>query len=150
MNRKIFWTIIASESIHIFCCVLPTLFSILSLLAGAGMIMTLPHFIDEAHHLIHDYEIPIMVVSVFILTIGWFLHAYSRHMNCSDSNEKCCHEPCAPKKDRTRLFMIIATLLFCVNATVYFTVHRPMDEATTASQVTGDTVNNTPIIPSSM
>ena len=125
INKRIVWAVMASESIHIFCCVLPTVFSVLSLLAGAGMIATMPNFIDEAHHLIHDYEIPMIIISALILVFGWGLYAYSRRINCSqDGESSCCHEPCAPKKDRTRLFMIVATVLFFVNVTVYFSFHQ--------------------------
>jgi hypothetical protein len=126
INRGLFWSIIASESIHIFCCVLPTLFSVLSLLAGMGVIATMPLFIDNMHHIIHDYEIPMIIASGVILAFGWALHAYSRRISCRTEGS-CSHEPCTPKKDRTRLFMIIATVLFIVNVTVYFVFHRQMD-----------------------
>lgn len=130
INKGLFWTVVASESIHIFCCVLPTMFSVLSLMAGVGMIATMPGFIDEAHHMIHEYEIPMIIVSGIILVIGWGIYAYSRRMNCSSEGSTCCHEPCAPKKDRTRLFMILATCLFVVNVSVYFIFHASTDEDT--------------------
>lgn len=128
VNKRIFWTVIASESIHIFCCVLPTIFSVMSLMAGFGMIATMPGFIENAHHFIHDYEIPMIIISGIILAIGWGVYTYSRRMNCSTQGSTCCHEPCAPKKYRTRLFMILATCLFLVNVSVYFVFHKPMDE----------------------
>lgn len=126
INKGIVWSIIASESIHIFCCVLPTVFSILSLLAGFGMIATMPGFIENAHHIIHDYEIPMIIMSAITLMLGWALYIYSRRISCRTEGT-CSHSPCGPKKDRTRLFMIIATILFVVNVAVYFTLHRAMD-----------------------
>jgi hypothetical protein len=128
INKGLFWTVVASESIHVFCCVLPTIFSVMSLMAGLGMIATMPGLIDEAHHMIHEYEIPMMIVSGFILFLGWIIYGYSRFLSCSDEGSTCCHEPCAPKKDRTKIFMIVATILFIVNVSIYFIFHAPMDE----------------------
>lgn len=126
INKGLFWGIIASESIHIFCCGLPTLFSILSLLAGFGMIASMPAFIADAHHMIHAYEVPMIILSGLILALGWALYAYSKKVNCKTEGS-CHHEPCEPKKDRTKSFMMIATLLFIVNVGVYFIFHKGMD-----------------------
>jgi hypothetical protein len=141
INKGIIWGVIASESVHIFCCVLPTIFSILSLLAGMGMIATMPGFIDNMHHLIHDYEIPMIVTSGIILSIGWALYLYSRRINCRTEGT-CTHGPCTPQKDRTKIFMIVATFLFIVNVAVYFTVHRPLIDGhhhTHGSSIMADT-----------
>jgi len=123
MRKGILFGVIASESIHIFCCVLPTVFSVLSLLAGMGMIPTMPGFIDDLHHIIHDYEIPMIIVSAVILIVGWILYLCAQKMDCSVEGEGCCAQPCAPKKDRTKIVMIVATLLFVVNVSVYFGFH---------------------------
>ena len=123
MNKGILWGVIASESIHVFCCVLPTVFSVISLLAGMGMVAAMPGFIEVGHELIHDYEIPMIIVSGAILVFGWGLYIYSRKMNCSEEGT-CCHTPCAPKKDMTRKVMIAATILFIVNVCVYFIFHH--------------------------
>ena len=128
IKKSILLGVIASESIHIFCCVLPTIFSVMSLLAGMGMIATMPGFIDELHHVIHDYEIPMIIASAIILCIGWALYVWSRRMDCSeDGQSSCCHEPCSPKKDRTKIVMIVATILFIVNVMVYFGFHQAYD-----------------------
>lgn len=115
--------VIASESIHVFCCVLPTVFSVMSLMAGAGMMATMPGFMMDAHTMIHAYEIPMIILSAVILGAGWALYAYSRKISCRTQGG-CCHQPCAPKKDRTRTVMILATCLFVVNLSVYFIFHR--------------------------
>jgi len=128
MRKGILFGVVASESIHIFCCVLPTIFSIMSLLAGMGMIATMPGFIDDMHYMIHDYEIPMIIASGVILAIGWVLYIWSTRMNCSEEKgSTCCHEPCTPKKDRTKIVMMIATVLFIVNVSVYFGFHRTYD-----------------------
>jgi len=130
INKSIVWGVIASESIHIFCCVLPTVFSIFSLMAGIGMIATMPGFIEEAHHLIHDYEIPMIITSGIILALGWGLYAYSRRIDCQ-ADDGCCAKPCNTKKGNTWKFMVVATLLFTLNVFVYFALHRPHDAQST-------------------
>lgn len=127
LNRRIFWTVAASESIHIFCCVLPSLFSILSLLAGIGFVSVLPGAVFTAHHMLHMYEVPMIIFSGMILTAGWGLYAYGQKINCRTQGD-CCHTPCESKKDKTRLLMMIATVLFAVNLSVYFIFHRSADE----------------------
>lgn len=128
VNQKIMTAVIASESIHIFCCVLPTIFSVMSLLAGAGMMATMPTFMSAAHDTIHAYEIPMIIASAVILAAGWGLYAYSRKISCRTEGT-CSHQPCAPKKDRTRAIMIVATMLFLVNVSVYFALHRTHNTA---------------------
>ena len=126
INKSILWGVIASETIHVFCCVLPTLFSVFSLLAGMGMIATMPGFIEEAHHMIHNYEVPMIIFSAIILMSGWGLYIYSRQINCRTEGT-CSHEPCEPKKDRIKLIMIGATILFVFNVSVYFFAHAQSD-----------------------
>ena len=36
IQKAMFWTIVVSESTHVFCCVLPTLVSVISLVMGVG------------------------------------------------------------------------------------------------------------------
>lgn len=127
IRKGIIFGVVASESIHIFCCILPTLFSVLSLLAGMGVIATMPGLVDEAHHMIHSYEIPMIMASAIILIIGWALLIYARRMDCSSEGEGCCAKPCAPKKDRTKIIMIGASFLFIVNVTVYFGFHHAQE-----------------------
>lgn len=126
INKGLFWGIVASESIHIFCCALPTLFSILSLLAGFGLVATMPGFIADTHHIIHNFEIPMIIISGVILALGWMLYFYSKKINCRTQGS-CHHAPCAPKKDRTWHFMILATILFALNVLVYFVFHHGLD-----------------------
>lgn len=124
INRHILTGVIASESIHVFCCVLPMVFSLMSLLIGVA---GLPLFVIEAHHLIHRYELPMIVVSAIILGLSWGVYALSRKLNCQTEGT-CCHTPCTPKKDRTKIVMVIATLLFIGNVAIYLGFHKDMDE----------------------
>jgi len=123
-RKTAFLAFIASEGIHIFCCVLPTLFSGLSLMVGIGYLSAMPAFIVTSHELIHSYEIPVMATSFMIIVLGWGFYIYARRLDClQETTSSCCHEPCAPKKDRSRLFLILASLMFIINLMVYFIFH---------------------------
>lgn len=126
INKTIYASIIASQVMHLFCCVLPTLLGVMSVVTGVGMVAALPGFLENAHHLMHDYELPMLVTSGLALLFGWLLYAYSLKFNCVKDGG-CCHDPCEPKKDKTRLFMGVATALFVVNMGVYLIAHHPMD-----------------------
>lgn len=115
------WTFVAAESIHVFCCVLPMTFSVLSLLAGFGFISSMPAFMTTSHNLIHNFELPIMTLSTVVIAMGWGFYCYSRKLDCSKT--VCEHAPCAPKKQRTHIFLIAATVLFTVNIGLYFLLH---------------------------
>lgn len=128
-KKAVVWAVLLSESMHIFCCVLPTIFTVMSLMAGAGMIAVMPAFVDDLHHLVHDYEVPMIIASGFVLALGWGLHLYSKNIDCSEGQAACSHEPCGPKKDKLQLLMIAATILFAVNVIVYTVFHRGMDAA---------------------
>ena len=122
IQKAMFWTIVLSESTHVFCCVLPTLVSILSLVMGMGALSFLPGFILELHEVLHAYEVPMILFSGVTLALGWGLHAYSRRLDCA--TDVCCsHEPCAPKKNNTFKIMIVASILFAFNIVVYFVFH---------------------------
>lgn len=122
LQKATLWTLILSETTHVFCCVLPTIVSIISLLAGAGALSFIPGTILDLHDLLHRWEVPMIVLSGFLLAIGWGLHLVSEKLNCVDE-VKCCHEPCAPKKSLTFKIMIAATALFLFNVAVYLVFH---------------------------
>jgi hypothetical protein len=126
-QKTIVWAVLLSEASHIFCCVLPTLFSLMSLMAGAGVISVMPGFIVHMHDFMHDYEVPMIIVSALILALGWGLYFYSKKVDCHDTG--CGHGPCKPKKDKVRLLLIAATVLFLVNVSVYMLFHRTAEVA---------------------
>lgn len=126
LQKATFWTLILSESMHIFCCVLPTLISVISLLAGAGALSFIPGGILNLHDFLHHWELPMIALSGLLLGLGWLLHHISRKMNCvTESN--CCHKPCAPKKTMTFKIMVAATVLFVFNLSIYFMFHAGHD-----------------------
>lgn len=122
VQKTLTWALIVSEASHVFCCVLPTVFSILSLFVGMGMIASMPGVMVQVHDFIHHWELPIIAVSGLILLMGWGLTIYSRKMDCHDHG--CCHGACAPKKSKAHLILIVATVLFAFNLTVYVLAHR--------------------------
>lgn len=126
VQKTITWTIIASESTHIFCCVLPTVISIFSLLSGLGLTTVLPMGLLRFHDMMHPYEIPLIIFSACILVMGWGLNMISEKLDCR-TDGLCCHEPCAPKKNTATKVLWVATVLFSFNVFMYFTFHRHMD-----------------------
>ncbi len=127
-QKRIFWAIVATETSHIFCCVLPTLFSLASVLAGLGINVTMPGWLESAHDVMHGYELPVIMFSAGVVALGWGLHYYSLRNDCHDVGG-CHHEPCGPKKRRASKILIAASILLAINFTVYFGIHRPMDQA---------------------
>lgn len=122
LSKSLTWAVILSETGHLFCCVFPTVFSILSLLAGFGMVAALPPSMVAFHDMMHHWEVPIIAVSGVILVLGWIADHYSRKMDCHDTG--CGHGACAPRKNRAHIVLKIATALFLFNVIVYVTVHR--------------------------
>lgn len=118
-------TILATETSHIFCCVLPTVFSLLSLLAGIGLIGAIPPGIESLHDIMHDWELPIILTSGAVLALGWWVYNYAQKMDCEHMGEG--HEVCGSKKKRSALILKIASVLFVINVSVYFLIHRPME-----------------------
>lgn len=116
---------LVSEISHIFCCVLPSLFSVLTVMVGLGILGAVPVGIVQFHDLMHGWEVPIMIASGAILILGWALHTISEKLDCRSTG--CEHEPCTPKKKKTARILKIATLLFVINVGIYTLVHMPQE-----------------------
>ena len=125
IQKSLITIILVSQLGHIFCCVLPTVFSILSLLAGLGILYILPAGLENLHDMIHDYENYIMIASAILLVFGWAIYMISLKINCNevDIKQACSHEPCEPKKDRAKIILLIASALFLINVSVYLGFH---------------------------
>ncbi len=115
------WVVIASEVSHVFCCVLPSLFSVLTLLVGMGLIGVMPFGFDKFHNVMHSYEIPLMLMSGLVVLMGWGLHYISQKMDCHDTG--CGHGKCTQKKKKTVNVLKVATVLFLLNVSIYFIFH---------------------------
>ncbi len=115
------WVLVASEMSHVFCCVLPTIFSLVTLFIGMGLIGAMPFWMESVHDTMHHYEIPMMAMSGFVMLLGWAIHFITKRVDCHDTG--CVHGACEPKKKDALLILKIATLLFVVNTVIYFAVH---------------------------
>lgn len=124
-QKLVSYLAVISELSHVFCCVLPSLFTMATFLVSMGMITVMPLWLDSIHHMMHGYEIPLMTVSAVLLIIGWIIHFISQKIDCHDTG--CGHGPCTPKKKKSSKMLKVATFLFLVNVTVYFSFHAPTD-----------------------
>ncbi|NCT40782.1 MAG: hypothetical protein GW778_03860 [Alphaproteobacteria bacterium] len=124
-QKHINLAVILAETSHIFCCVLPTVISILSLLVGVGVVGTLPISLLVVHDFLHQWELPIIISSGLLLAVGWGVLIYSRKVDCVEVG--CCDKPCAPKKRKSSRLLEVATILFVVNVSVYAIFHRGMN-----------------------
>lgn len=118
------WVVVLSEVSHVFCCVLPSIFSVLTIFVGMGVIGVMPVWMESTHHVMHDWEIPLIGMSAFILCLGWVLHFISKRIDCHDTG--CGHGPCGTKKNKTARTLKIATFLFVINVIIYLSVHYPL------------------------
>ncbi len=114
--------VILSEASHVFCCVLPTMFSIMGILVGLGVAGAMPFWLSGVHELIHEWELPIIFSSACILALGWSVHYISEKMDCHDTG--CHHPPCEPKKKSAATILKIATILFIGNIAVFLVFHK--------------------------
>ena len=108
IQNIIYWACMTTQLSHFFCCGLPMVFSVLSLITGLGLITAMPAELEFLHHIIHDYEVPMIVTSGFIVLAGWMLHYIAYRMDCRSTG--CAHEPCGPKKKRSGKVLMIATI----------------------------------------
>jgi len=122
LRRHLGWAVLMSEFGHIFCCVLPTIFTVLSFAANIGMIGMAPAWMLALHEHIHQHEVTIIIFSGIVLVMGWAVLLFSRRVDCHDTG--CGHPPCGPVKDKNRIIMIVATFLFLANFAIYTLIHK--------------------------
>ena len=116
------WLVIASEVSHVFCCVLPSVFSILTILVGMGVLGAMPLWMDGFHEIMHNYEIPLMVMSGTVVLLGWALHLIAKKIDCRDTG--CSHGGCSSGKRKSLRILKIATILFVANIAIYASLHK--------------------------
>ena len=122
MQSTLSWIVVGSQVGHLYCCVLPGIFSIMTLLTGMGLVGALPIWAEELHHVMHDWEKPLLIGSAIVLALGWIIQVVSWRIDCRDTG--CAHnEPCAPKKNRSARILVFATILFVVNIVIFFGFH---------------------------
>lgn len=111
------WASVLTQLGHIFCCGLPLLFSVLSLLSGLGVMMVMPSEMIFLHEMTHDYEVPMLVFAAIIISVGWGLHYIAWRMDCLKTG--CSHEPCGQKKKRSSKILAFSTVLFAFNVSLF-------------------------------
>lgn len=124
LQSGIFYTILASEIGHVFCCVIPTVLSLLALGASYGLVATLPDFLVSFHSFMHQWEKLVILVSGTLLALGWLLYWLSLRINGAAD---CCggdHTKTGKTGNKTVLVMSVASVLFCLNLGIYLGVHQ--------------------------
>lgn len=121
-HRHLSIAVLLSEFSHVFCCILPTVFTVLSFAANLGLVSVLPGFILDWHEYIHGYELPIIIGSGAMLALGWLAYLSTRKVDCHD--EGCCHPPCEPQKNTNARILQIASVLFLINISIFLFVHK--------------------------
>ena len=123
------WVVVLSECSHVFCCVLPTIFSVVSVLVGLGVVGVMPLWMEEFHHVMHAWEVPMILFSALVVCLGWGVH----YLGCiletkaaKHAHDHCAHESCEKADRRTHSVLRIATFLFVVNVSIYMIFHDGM------------------------
>jgi len=131
LRRHFGWAVLVSELGHVFCCVLPTIFTALSFAANIGLIGMAPSWMLAIHEKIHHFEVPIIGFSGVILVMGWAALCATRKVECND-------EGCEHGKTENGNIMVIATILFVANLLIYTVIHKNIFhlDAFSAVQVT--------------
>jgi hypothetical protein len=121
-HRGFGWAVLVSELGHVFCCVLPTLFTIFSFAANIGLVGEAPGLLMALHEQMHHYEIPIIVFSGGMVGLGWGVFLLAKKF--AAKGENCSSVACGNHQCHNRNILIIASLLFAVNVIIFAFVHK--------------------------
>ena len=123
VNQFIGWAILTAGATHMFCCGLPIIVSMFSLLSGLGLIVSMPSPFEYIHEIIHGYELAIITFSAIVLISAWVLHFIDLQLDCRDTGG-CAHEPCGSKKKKSDKILMMATVIFLLNVAIYIFYHH--------------------------
>ncbi len=121
-HRHLSIAVLISEFSHVFCCVLPTIVTLMSFAVHLGLLAVMPGFMVDLHEQIHGHETLIIAFSGLILVLGWGVHLGSNKVDCH--HHGCDHPPCEPKKSTNVRILQLASVLFVVNVCIYLFVHQ--------------------------
>ena len=124
-KKVLFIGIIMTEISHVFCCVLPLLFSAVGLLAGLGLVIILPDWLNGMHDVMHGYEMAVIIAAGVMVALGWAVHLYSFKNDCHDHG--CSHQPCGPRKRTASKLLKLGTFLFVLNIVVFAFFHDGLE-----------------------
>lgn len=105
---------------HAFCCGLPALSAIASLVAGVGAAGS-SVFHDFAHA-IEQWHVHLFVFSTLMLGVAVFASVVAERRDCVTEGH-CCHPPCTPAKKRSWRILGISVALYVVNCILFFLEH---------------------------
>ena len=114
----------ASAFSHLFCCFLPGVLSILTLIASSGAAaVTLEDFgIPEAWH--DD----IIKFSATVLIISGIMNFISWRIDCREDGN-CTHEPCETKKNTYLKLYLFSVVFFFINVSIHYGFHVDHDHS---------------------
>lgn len=122
---------LASVLGHVFCCGLPIILGIVSLLAGAGVLSPQIPGLDNFHNIIHSHELALLGFSLAMLVAGWGLQLHAARVDCHETG--CQHPPCDSKKHNASSLLWVATAVFAFNVCfMVFLPHKGQGPAITA------------------
>lgn len=127
LHKSLLTSVIVAETTHVFCCVLPTLVTLISLAGSISSSIALPGILLDIHEWLHDFEIPVIIFSGVTLALGWGMYMLAKRIECARPHCTPHETSCSPQKKNAHLILMIATILFVANVTIYITVHRGMD-----------------------
>lgn len=104
------YVIICSALMHIFCCGIPLLLSVTSLVNIVG-ISSLSIFEVDWFEAIESY---IVLFSGVLLITTIAINQFSKKINCIESGA-CEHKPCDEKKHHSSYVLNIAIILYALN-----------------------------------
>lgn len=123
-HRGFGWAVLLSELSHVFCCVLPTLFTLFSFAANVGLVGEAPGFLMRLHEQMHHYEIPLIVFSGGMVAIGWAVFLLGRNFILEGEGQNCSETACRKQKCHNYNILVLATLLFVLNVGIFAFVHK--------------------------
>ena len=112
---------------HVFCCGLPMVLGLVSLLAGMGAMAHSFPGLHNLHNFVHAHEGLLIGFSMFMLALGWGFQIHANKVDCHDTG--CSHPPCEPKKSKASKLLLVATVLFLLNAlNILFLSHHDVGQ----------------------
>jgi hypothetical protein len=118
LNRLTACFSVMAEATHIFCCGIPITVAALSL-GGAGGAFA---FLHAFHDVMHDYEVPVLLGSAFLLALSGALQYVSFRLDCRRTG--CRHGDCTPRKFRASLLLKLALVVYGINLLLFFLLNH--------------------------
>lgn len=101
---------------HIFCCGVPTIAALLSLISTAGMtgVLAIEHLTD----LTETWHQAAFYFSTAMVLLAVTSYVIARRRDCVAEGH-CAHEPCAPKKTTGWKRLALSLVLYAANVGVF-------------------------------